>query len=59
MQEQRRPGFAAGRLIVYNRESHLDVYGPDTLRVGDVFEVVRGNGPARGHPHRYREGHRV
>jgi hypothetical protein len=47
--EQRRPGFAAGRLIVYDRESHLEVEDNDSLKVGDVLEVVRGNGPREGY----------
>lgn len=36
----------SGRLVVHNREMHLDVYDP--LAVGDTFEVVRGNGPREG-----------
>jgi hypothetical protein len=36
----------AGRLIVHDREIHLDVFEP--LAVGDTFEVVRGNGPREG-----------
>jgi hypothetical protein len=37
----------AGRLMVYDREMHLD--DPDgTLAVGDIVEVIRGNGPREG-----------
>jgi hypothetical protein len=37
----------SARLIVHNREMHLDVYG--SLDVGDTVEVIRGNGPREGH----------
>jgi hypothetical protein len=36
----------AGRLIVHDREIHLDVDAPPA--VGDSFEVIRGNGPREG-----------
>jgi hypothetical protein len=36
-----------GRLIVHDREMHLEVF-EETLAVGDTFEVVRGNGPREG-----------
>ena len=36
-----------GRLIVHDREMHLDVPSR-TLAVGDTVEVVRGNGPREG-----------
>src|SRR5262249_42005548 len=36
----------AGRLLVYDRETHLE---PDAaLAVGDLVEIVRGNGPREG-----------
>lgn len=36
----------AGKLVMHDRETHLDVYGP--LAIGDIFEVIRGNGPREG-----------
>lgn len=36
----------AARLIVHDREMHLDVYDP--LAVGDTVEMIRGNGPREG-----------
>jgi hypothetical protein len=38
--------YAAGRLIAYDREMHLEVDA--TPAVGDTFEVIRGNGPREG-----------
>lgn len=35
-----------GRLLVYNREAHLEVCGE--LAVGDSFEAIRGNGVREG-----------
>jgi hypothetical protein len=37
----------AGRLVVHDREIHLEPYA-DALAVGDVLEVIRGNGPREG-----------
>ena len=37
---------AQGRLIVYDREMHFEVFG--ALAVGDTFEAIRGNGPREG-----------
>ena len=34
------------RLVIHDREMHLDVYEP--LAVGDTLEVIRGNGPREG-----------
>jgi len=34
------------RLTIFDHEMHLDVFGP--VKVGDVVEVVRGNGPREG-----------
>ena len=36
----------AERLIVHDREIHLDVYDP--LAVGDTLDVIRRNGPREG-----------
>lgn len=36
----------SGRLVVHDREMHLDVYDP--LTIGDTVEVIRGNGPREG-----------
>ena len=38
----------AGRLHVHDREMHLYPATEQTLAVGDVLEVVRGNGPREG-----------
>jgi hypothetical protein len=37
----------AGRLVVHDREIHLDVH--ELLTVGVTLEVIRGNGPREGH----------
>ena len=37
----------AGRLVVHDRETHLEPYA-DALIVGDVVKVIRGNGPREG-----------
>lgn len=34
------------RLVLYDREMHLDIYGP--VVVGESFDVVRGNGIREG-----------
>jgi hypothetical protein len=39
-------GGYAGRLVVHDRETHLEPY--TDLIVGDVLEVIRGNGPREG-----------
>ena len=36
------------RLIVHDREMHLDVADDDQLAIGDTIEAVRGNGPREG-----------
>jgi hypothetical protein len=35
------------RLTVYDRETHLDVFGREP-QVGDVIPAYRGNGPREG-----------
>jgi hypothetical protein len=35
-----------GRLVVHDRECHLDIFRP--LAIGDTVEVIRGNGPREG-----------
>lgn len=37
---------APGRLLMFDREAHLDAYRP--LEVGDQVPVYRGNGPREG-----------
>jgi hypothetical protein len=48
-------GRHAGRLIVHDREMHLEPYyaddylvHADDFLVGDTVEVIRGNGPREG-----------
>jgi hypothetical protein len=40
------PKSNAGRLIVYDREMHLEPRR--RLVVGDTLEIIRGNGPRKG-----------
>lgn len=47
MPDQPRPG-CVGWLVMYNRESHMVVPPAHVLAVGDIYEVVRGNGPREG-----------
>lgn len=36
------------RLVIYSRESHLEIDPDAVLAVGDKLDAVRGNGPHEG-----------